>query len=284
MRIHALQTGCVQVKRAQIVGRGHGLRRRLGPLIDSAWSDWLPTYAFALEHQDGVILVDTGSNAALMNLPRWHPYFRFSVRFDIDGEQEVGRQLAKIGIAPRDVRTVVLTHMHIDHDGGLKDFPHAEVLASPGEVATASGVAGRIRGYLPQRWPSGFDPKPLTFAPEPFGPFAQSRPITRDGVVVAIPTPGHTRHHISVCVVEEASTLLIAGDASYTQANLQADVIDGVAEDETAAKRTLHRVRELGAERPLTYLPTHDPQTPERLLARDIVHPPQAQPSKPAVA
>ncbi len=87
MRIHALQTGRVQVKRAQIIGQGRGLRRRLGPLIDTVWSDWLPTYAFVLEHPDGVILVDTGSNAGLISLPRWHPYFRFAVRFDIEREQ-----------------------------------------------------------------------------------------------------------------------------------------------------------------------------------------------------
>jgi len=35
MHIHALQTGRVQVKRAQLVGQGHGLRRRLAPLV--AW-------------------------------------------------------------------------------------------------------------------------------------------------------------------------------------------------------------------------------------------------------
>jgi hypothetical protein len=33
MRIHALQTGRVQVKRAQIIGQGHGLRRTFGPLV-----------------------------------------------------------------------------------------------------------------------------------------------------------------------------------------------------------------------------------------------------------
>ncbi len=160
MQIHALQTGRVQVKRAQIVGQGHGLKRRLAPLlIDPDWSGWLPTYAFAVEHPDGVILIDTGSNAGLLNLPRWHPYFRLAVRFDIDREQEIGIQLAKIGITPRDVTTVVLTHMHIDHDAGLKDLPYSEVLAAPGEIKVASGFAGQLRGYLPQRWPAGFDPK-----------------------------------------------------------------------------------------------------------------------------
>jgi glyoxylase-like metal-dependent hydrolase (beta-lactamase superfamily II) len=271
MKIHALQTGRVQVKCAQLIGQGHGLKRRLGPLTDTVWSDWLPTYAFAVEHADGVILIDTGSNAGLTNLPRWHPYFRLAVRFDIDREQEVGVQLGRIGIAPRDVKKVVLTHMHIDHDSGLKDLPHSEVFASPGEVKCASGFAGQIRGYLPQRWPADFDPKPLLFDDEAFGPFARSRRLTRDGSVIAIPTPGHTAHHISIAVVDEAATVLIAGDASYTEANLQAGVIDGVAEAEAQAALTLKQLSALAAERPIVFLPTHDPDSPERLTMQRTV-------------
>jgi hypothetical protein len=96
------------VKRAQLAGQDYGLKRRLGPLGDNAWSDWLPVYAFAVEHPEGIILVDTGSNAGLMNLPRWHPYFHFAVRFDINCEEEAGIQLAKLGIAPREAATVLI--------------------------------------------------------------------------------------------------------------------------------------------------------------------------------
>ncbi len=77
MRVHAIETGRVQIKASQIIGRGHGLRRRFAPLFDAEWSDWLPVNAYAIEHRDGVILVDTGASASFMRLPRWHPYFRF---------------------------------------------------------------------------------------------------------------------------------------------------------------------------------------------------------------
>ncbi len=283
MQIHALQTGRVQVKRAQIVGQGHGLKRRLAPLIDDDWSGWLPTYAFAVEHPDGVILIDTGSNAGLLNLPRWHPYFRLAVRFDIDREQEIGIQLAKIGITPRDVTTVVLTHMHIDHDAGLKDLPYSEVLAAPGEIKIASGFAGQLRGYLPQRWPAGFDPKPLEFEAEPFGPFARSRQLTRDDAVVAIPTPGHTTHHISVAIFDDTTMFLIAGGVSYTEANFEALLADGVAEDEAVARSTLLRLHALAAKQPIVFLPTHDPQTPLRLARRRTVSSTQDTKQYPAI-
>ena len=149
MRIHAIETGRVRIKRSQIIGRGHGLARRLAPLVDTEWSDWLPVTAYAIEHAEGVILVDAGASAANMRLPRWHPYFRLAVRFEIEPEQEAAPQLKGLGIRPQDVTRVVLTHMHIDHDGGLAGFPKSEVLVAPGELRTASGMAGRLRGYLP---------------------------------------------------------------------------------------------------------------------------------------
>ena len=270
MRVHAISTGAVRIRPSQAAGRGHGLRRRLAPLFDAQWSDWLPIYVYAIEHRDGIILVDAGANVGVKALPKWHPYFRACVRFDIEREQEIGPQLRALGMGANDVRTIVLTHLHIDHDGGLTDFPRARVLASPGELAGARGVAGRLRGYLPQRWPSGFDPQPLVFEDLPFGPFAQSHRLTADGAVVALPTPGHTPSHVSVALVEDDATLLFAGDASYNEANFQTRTIDGVAEDEAVTSATLDRLHELVAERPTVFLPTHDPLAAERLARRVI--------------
>jgi hypothetical protein len=65
MRIHAIETGRVRIKQAQIEGRGHGLWRQMQPMISSEWADWSPVYAWAIEHPEGVIVVDTGSAAQI---------------------------------------------------------------------------------------------------------------------------------------------------------------------------------------------------------------------------
>jgi N-acyl homoserine lactone hydrolase len=265
MRVHAIQTGRVKIKASQLVGRGHGLTRRLAPLIDSAWSDWLPTFAYAIEHRDGVILVDAGASAANKSLPRWHPYFRNSVGFDIEPGQEAGPQLRAIGIGPRDVRRIVMTHLHIDHDGGLKAFPESEILVSPGELARASGIAGRIRGYLPQRWPKHFDPKPLILDGGRYGPFERSKRLSADGAIVAVSTPGHTPDHLSVIVEDGDKAVFIAGDASYSEATMLAGTIDGVSENEAQAAATLAAIRAFAEATPTIYLPAHDPDAAGRL-------------------
>jgi N-acyl homoserine lactone hydrolase len=268
MRVHVIETGRVQIKASQIVGQGHGLRRRLAPLSDAEWSDWLPVNAYAIEHRDGVILVDTGASAGLKRLPRWHPYFRLCVRFEIEPEQEAGPQLRALGAASADVTRVVLTHLHIDHDGGLAHFPRSEILVSPGELRRASGLAGRLRGFLPERWPSAFDPKPLVLDGGPYGPFARSKRLTADGAIVAVATPGHTPDHLSVIVEDGEGVVFIAGDASYNEATMLAGAIDGVSDNESQATATLAAIRAFAASRPTTYLPAHDPDAAQRLAER----------------
>jgi glyoxylase-like metal-dependent hydrolase (beta-lactamase superfamily II) len=265
MRVHAIQTGRVRVKASQLVGRGDGLARRLAPLVDDEWSDWLPTTVFAVEHPEGIVLIDSGADAGLKRLPSWHPYFQRAVKFDIEPEQEAGAQLRALGAAPRDVRLIVLTHLHIDHDGGLAAFPGARVLVSAGERAAAAGIVGRLNGYLPQRWPSSFDPEPLAFADEPYGPFARSRRLTADGELIALPTPGHTPNHVSVVLDDGERRIVFLGDAAYSQDNLLAGRVDGVSPAAATTRATLARLAALAAERPTLLLPTHEPGAADRL-------------------
>ncbi|MBC8051150.1 MAG: N-acyl homoserine lactonase family protein [Chitinophagales bacterium] len=271
MRIHAIRTGSVRVKTAQVTAQGQGLARQAAPLFDDQWTEWLPTYAWAIEHAEGVIVVDTGSAAHLMSPPKWHPYFSYAVQFDIESEQEVGPQLRRLGIGSKDVRKVVLTHLHIDHDAGLHHFPHSTLFADADEISCASGIRGRILGYLPNRWPEWFDPQALNFENKPFGPFARSSKLTSIGDVIAVPTPGHTPHHISVVVLDGDKTIFLAGDASYTERHMLDLSIDGVSPDESIAMKTLSDIRDLGSQRPTVYLPTHDPNSALRLENREVV-------------
>jgi N-acyl homoserine lactone hydrolase len=164
----------------------------------------------------------------------------------------------------------VLTHLHIDHDGGLGGFPASEILVSPGELKRASGIAGSLLGYLPNRWPKSFDPKPLILDNGAYGPFPQSKRLTADGAIVAVATGGHTPDHFSVIVNDGDVSLFIAGDASYTETAMLAGQIDGVSPDEGAASSTLAAIRAFAASRPTIYLPAHDPHAERRLAERRV--------------
>lgn len=274
MRIIPLQTGLVRVKTSQRVGRGTGLAPQWHVLTDSDWTPWLPILAWLIDHPDGPIVVDTGETAHAMRagyFPRWHPYFRRAVETRVTAEEEIGPLLVAAGVSPREVQRVVLTHLHTDHAGGLAHFPAERVWVHAPELAVARGWPGRLRGYLPNRWPRDFAPQTFTCPPAAIGAFTHTFPLTSDGRVTVVATPGHTRAHISVLVRDGAVDYLLAGDMSYTQDALLMGTADGVSPDPTIARATLATVRAYAAARPLVYLPSHDPDSPARLAAGAVV-------------
>ena len=272
MKLHAIQTGSVRIKRAQVEGHGHGLRRRLAIFSDPVWTPWLPTYAWVIEHPEGIIMVDTGQGRHLLDSGKsLHPYVRWEVAFRIEPEEEAGPRLRELGIGSRDVKRVLLTHLHMDHDGGLAHFPDSQIYVPPGELLAAKGWAGQLRGYLPNRWPSWFDPSPLRLTQEPFGPFPASARLTMAGDVIAVATPGHTADHVSILVQDGETTFFIAGDATYEERLMLQGRIDGVSADEQVAAATLGAIRAFSHSRPTVFLPTHDPQSAARLAERRLV-------------
>jgi glyoxylase-like metal-dependent hydrolase (beta-lactamase superfamily II) len=125
MKIHAIQTGAVALTSAWREGVGHGRRRLLHAIVDRKWTEPLPINAFAIEHPEGVIVVDTGEDARASErsyFARWHPGLR-AFREWVEPEQEIGPQLERLGIRPADVRWVVLTHLHTDTLAGCTTFP-----------------------------------------------------------------------------------------------------------------------------------------------------------------
>lgn len=278
LRIHTIQTGTVGIKSRQLHGEGRGTRRLLNTLADKTWVQ-VPIYAWVIEHPEGIIVVDTGETAMTAHkgyFPRWHPFLRQTAnKFLVSPEDEIGVQLMNLGIAPADVRWVVLTHLHTDHAGGLHHFPRAEALVARKEYAAARGLRGSLQGYLPNRWPRWFNPRLVDFTSEAVGPFPASSALTKANDVILLPTEGHTNGHLSVLVREEECSIFIAGDTSYTEQLMLEQVVDGVAPNEQIAAQTLKRINTYIRMNPTVYLPSHDVEAKMRLSKRQIVQGPE---------
>jgi N-acyl homoserine lactone hydrolase len=271
MQIHAIQTGTVAIKQRQRQAVGHGLQRTINTLFDRTWTEPLPIYTWVIEHPEGILVIDTGETARAAQpgyFPWWHPYYKVGMREWVRPEEEIGPQLRALGINPDDVRWVIMTHLHTDHAGGLHHFPKSKILVSRTEYHNATGFRGQLGGFLPQHWPTWFKPTLVDFASQPCGPFPTSYTLTTAGDILLVPTPGHTRGHLSVIVQDDESTLFFAGDTSYTQQLMLSQSIDGVAANEALALQTLQRILKYTKVTPTVYLPSHDPEAAQRLTAR----------------
>jgi N-acyl homoserine lactone hydrolase len=274
MNIHAISTGTVAIKTRQRVGKGQGMMRLVNTLRDPNWTEYLPIYAWVIEHPEGLIIVDTGETARTAEpgyFPRWHPAFRFGTRMNVQPKDEIGAQMRGLGLSPDDVRWVVMTHLHTDHAGGLHHFPKSEILVSGAEYTATKGFSGQVNGYLRKRWPSWFAPRLVDFGDAHLGEFP-TLPLTKAGDVTLVSTPGHSLGHLSVIVQEGDTSIFLAGDTSYTEDFLLSQTVDGVSPDESAARTTLGRILRYTQNTSTVYLPSHDPQSGQRLQMRKTVN------------
>ena len=146
LKIHALTTGTVAIKQAHFAFGGPEFLRFPAILADPRWTRPFPVRVWVVEHPEGLLVVDTGENV------RFHDtdYFqgdptgfvnRRILRIAVREEEEIGNQLLALGLSPDSVRWVVLTHLHIDHTDGLKNFPNSEIVVSRKEWENPYGAA-----------------------------------------------------------------------------------------------------------------------------------------------
>ncbi len=133
--------------------------------------------------------------------------------------EPVTRGLEQAGIGPRDLAHIVVTHIHLDHAGGVGElarrFPRARVwvhargaphLADPTRL-----VASATRLYGPEGMAALFGPV-LPVAADRIRSLADGDRIDLGGrVLEALDTPGHASHHVAL--VDGATGAVFTGDA-----------------------------------------------------------------------
>ncbi len=270
MRLHVLHVGDTKVPFGQFYGGTEwlGVRGMLRFLRDKSHFMTVPVHVFLVEHPEhGALLVDTGITWRQAHEHRDYydgPLLRAAFdedEYSLEPDQQLQRHLERRGLSAADVRTVVLTHLHEDHVGGVRDLLGARFLVS------ADDWWSRNLGIFPfRRTPSlkGVlsDPDLVRFDGPAVGPFPASHDVFGDGSVVLLPTPGHSMGHLSVLVDGGAWQVLCVGDTVYTLRHLASDQVRPIMLGRRARDRQLDsiaRLRALRAERPgLVLAPGHD--------------------------
>jgi N-acyl homoserine lactone hydrolase len=239
-------------------------------LTSRKWTEPLPINVYVIEHRDGLVLFDTGQDRASVTDPGYFPggaagvvYNRLA-RFDVGPDETLTARLAALGHDIADVRTAVISHLHQDHIGGLRELGGAELLISRREWDTLAEPAPELHGLLRShielpglRW------KHLD-VPE------QGHDLFGDGSLTLLATPGHTPGSLSMLVRRPGrAPLLMVGDLTYDDHRLREGRVPGVGSRRQLVETTA-AVNELRRQYPgLVILPAHDPGAAARLATAE---------------
>jgi glyoxylase-like metal-dependent hydrolase (beta-lactamase superfamily II) len=277
VKVHAVKTGTIRIRPSHRAGNMNlpVWRRRLAIILDRDWTEPLPIYTYLIEHGEGLFLLDSGECARSAQrgwFPWWNPFFQFSVDIHIEPEDEAGPRLRSMGIDPgKDLKSLVLSHLHHDHADGLSHFQGTDILVSAENYQASRSLKGALLGAVPSQWPGWFAPRRIQLAGPPAGSFDRSYPLTSDGTVFAVPTPGHMPGHISVVARTPELTYFLAGDATYDENLLKQRIADGPSADLHVSLDTLDRIAAFARAEPTVLLPAHDPLAEQRLTERSTL-------------
>ncbi|MEU7630158.1 MBL fold metallo-hydrolase [Nocardia sp. NPDC049220] len=190
--------------------------------IEATYDGPLPAHAvnhclLVETESDGLVLVETGIGLDDVRDPAgtlgadW-----VAMAQPVLSEDETAiRQVQRLGYDPGDVRHIILTHLDVDHCGGLPDFPQARVHVLAAELETALAESPSFR-YRPAHW--AHDPRWVTYPAGETGKwfgFTAIQPKDLPADFQLIPLGGHTAGHTGVAVREGERWLLHCGDAYY---------------------------------------------------------------------
>lgn len=268
VRLHPLLAGemlAPEIYLARPRGRARLLRAAVGALASRSRWPALPVPAFLVEHPEaGPLLVDTGLHPSVVdgvraNMGRVAPLL---YRIRTTREQGIATQLEARGHAATDVRTVVMTHLHIDHASGVSELPAATYVVDRREWEAASEHGGWRDGYHARQFDHAFDWRTVDYDAQEidsFATFGQSFDLFGDGSVRLLSTPGHTRGHQSVLLRLREREVLLIGDAAYDWRTLAGAAIPLKLDDEHRFRRSLGEIRRYAELTPSALLiPGHD--------------------------
>ncbi|WP_408095699.1 MBL fold metallo-hydrolase [Peredibacter sp. HCB2-198] len=181
----------------------------------------LTNHCLLIETSESLVLIDTGFGLNDVKDPssRLSHFFLNLVKPEFREEMTAFRQIERMGLDPKDVKHIILTHLDFDHAGGLDDFPWAKVhlLEAEREYAFLQKTWLDRQRFRPEQWNTknnwiGYEPT------DGEGWFGFNLVRKLQGLppeILLVPLIGHTFGHAGVAIKAHEGWYFLTGDAYF---------------------------------------------------------------------
>lgn len=213
----------------------------------------LPVMAFLIDTGEDYILYDTGSNPDAMN-GYWQKVMQEIYPLYQTREQRLENQLALCGVKPEEIKTVILSHMHLDHAGNMQLFPHADVYVPKADYL--NGLAAVHMNPDPETH-GGYIKGDLVRPAKQYHLVEEDFEIA-EGIEI-INLPGHTEGLLGLIVHLEGQTVILPQDCIYTREIYGPPAkMSGFMFDSVNFTKSVEKVRRLERRYRAKMIPAHD--------------------------
>ena len=271
MKIYFFATGFGHVAKGLFV-QGAGFKSISFPLL-----------SVLIERDHDLVLFDTGIGTRIDEEMRppiyWGNLFfhRYVMRTRFNPKHDaLVHQLRRLGFKPADVRHVIISHLHWDHAGGMRDFPNAHFIVNRKEWNFATQLAGvqlYKNAFIKEQFcESGLDIELMeTDLSKPFLNFPASHDVFGDGSMVLVDLPSHSPGLMGLYVtMPSGRRFLFSADTFYFPEGLEQRIpksalMQSLVSEGMEAGSSIDKVYDLmNSEPKLEIVGSHDYRLPGR--------------------
>jgi N-acyl homoserine lactone hydrolase len=226
----------------------------VGRSIEFSSTCWL------IKHGSEWLLWDTGVPESALNNPRGWSTLPKLIVYDLD--KTLTDQFAEIGLKPRDITRVAISHTHGDHIGNMGLFPDATILMQQAEyrwINSGDGPNDNVNQLMALA-------RELLGTPKNLQLIDGDTDVFGDGSVTLVSTPGHTPGSQSLLVhLKNSGFIILSGDVVHLQENFEKNTVPSLNTNKVDSIASMEKIRQMIVMYKATLFINHDKKQTDTL-------------------
>ena len=226
--------GWIAVALLQTMSRCGTPGKNAGRGIEFSSTCWL------IKHGSEWLLWDAGVPEAALNDPRGWSTLPKLIVYHLD--KTLTDQVAEIGLKPRDIARVAISHTHGDHIGNVGLFPNSTILMQQAEyswINSGNGPNDNVNQLMALA-------RKLLGTPTNLQLIDGDTDVFGDGSVTLVSTPGHTPGSQSLLVhLKNSGFIILSGDVVHSQENFEKNRVPSLNTNKADSIASMEKIREM---------------------------------------